>query len=154
MARSTASAPTNSTLARVVSKCVLLGTTSPFLQVHAEQDAFGGAALVRGDHVLVAEDVLDGIAKAVEAAAAGVALVAFHDGGPLVRGHGAGAGIGEQVDEDVVRREQKQIVVRGTQQMLALLAGGPADRLDALDTERLNDGLDGHVFSAGRDRNA
>ena len=58
--RSTASAPVNSTLARVVSKCVLLGTTSPFLQAHAKQDALGGAALVRGNHVLVAEDILDG----------------------------------------------------------------------------------------------
>ena len=148
MGRSTASAPTNSTLARVVSKWVLLGTTSPFLHMHAEEDAFGGATLVRRDHVLVAEDVLHGIAEAVEAAAAGVALVAFHDGGPLMRGHGAGAGVGQQVDEDVVGREQKQVVVRGAQQMLALFAGGPADGLNALDAERLDDGLDGHVFSA------
>ena len=31
--KSTASPPTNSTLARVVSKCVLFGTTSPFLHI-------------------------------------------------------------------------------------------------------------------------
>ena len=51
--------------------------------------------------------------EAVEAAAAGVALVALHDRGPLVRGHGAGAGVGEQVDEHIVGGEQEKIVVRG-----------------------------------------
>ena len=140
MTRSTASAPTNSTLARVVSKCVLLGTTSPFLQHDAEQDAFGGAALVGGNDVLVAEDVLHGVAEAVEALAAGVALVALHDGGPLVGGHGAGTGVGEQIDEHVVGRQEKEVVVRGPEQLLALGAGGPANGFDALDAERLDDG--------------
>ena len=69
----------------------------------------------------VAEDFLDGIFEAVEAAAAGVAFVAFHDGGPLVRGHGAGAGIGEQVDQDIVGGQKEQVVVRGFEQLLALL---------------------------------
>ena len=69
---------------------------------YAKQDALGGATLVRGDNVFVAKDVLDGIFEAVEAAAAGVAFVAFHDGRPLVGGHGAGAGVGEQVDQDIV----------------------------------------------------
>ena len=112
----------------------------------SEENALGGAALVRGDHVLVAEDVLDGVAEADEAAAAGVALVAFHDRGPLVRGHGAGAGVGEQVDEDVVGREQEQVVVRGAEEFFALGAGGPADGLDGLDAEGLDDGADGHGF--------
>ena len=84
----------------------------------------------------------------------GIALVAFHHGGPLVRRHGARAGVGEQIHQDIASGEEKQIVVRGTQQMLALFARGPADGLNALDTKWLNDGLDGHVFSAGRDRNA
>ena len=52
-------------------------------------------------------------AEAVEAAAAGIAFVAFHDGRPLMRGHGAGAGVGEQVDQDVVGGKQEQVVVRG-----------------------------------------
>ena len=62
---------------------------------------------MRGDDVPVAEDILNGILEAIEAAAAGVAFVAFHDGGPLVGGHGAGAGVGEQVDEDIVGGEQE-----------------------------------------------
>jgi hypothetical protein len=82
-----------------------------------EEDALGGAALVGGDDVGVAEDVLDGLLEAVEALAAGVAFVAFHDRGPLVRGHGAGAGVGEQIDEHVVGVEQEEVVMRGAQQV-------------------------------------
>ena len=55
--RSTASAPATSMLARVVSKWVLLGTTSPGCRIAVEQDALGGAALVRRDDVLEAGDV-------------------------------------------------------------------------------------------------
>ncbi len=102
-------------LARVVSKCVLLGTTSPFLQHHAEQDALRRAPLVRRDHVLVAEDILHGIAKVVEAAAAGIALVAQHDGCPLPRRHRSRARIGQQVDKHIVSGKQKQVVMRGAQ---------------------------------------
>ncbi len=112
----------------------------------SEENALGGAALVRRNNVLVAEDVLDGIAEADEGAAAGVALVAFHNRGPLMRGHGAGAGVGEQVDEDVVCREEEHVVMRGAEQFFALGAGGPADGLDGLDAEGLDDGADGHGF--------
>ena len=98
----------------------VVGNDVAFLAGHAEQDALGGASLMGGDDVTVAEDVLDGILEAVEAAAAGVAFVAFHDGGPLVRGHGAGAGVGEQVDQDIVGGEEEQVVVGGFEQLLAL----------------------------------
>ena len=90
----------------------VVGDDVALLAGDAEEDALGGAALVGGDDVRVAEDVLHGVAEAIEAAAAGIALVAFHDGGPLMGGHGAGAGVGEEVDEDVVGREQEEVVVR------------------------------------------
>ena len=73
----------------------VIGNHVAFLAHHPEEDALGGAALVRGNHVLKAEDVLNGILETIEAAAPGVALVPFHDGGPLVRGHCAGAGVSE-----------------------------------------------------------
>ena len=72
-------------------KVSVVGNDVTFFARHTKQDALGGTSLVRGDHVLVSADVLNRIAEAVEAAASGIALVAFHDGGPLVRGHGAGA---------------------------------------------------------------
>ena len=49
--RSTASAPVASTLARVVSKWVLFGTTLPGTADDGEEDLLGGAALVGGDDV-------------------------------------------------------------------------------------------------------
>ena len=93
----------------------VVGDDIAFLAHHAEQDALGGATLMGGNDMPEAKDVLNGIAKAIETLAAGIALVAFHDGGPLMRGHGASAGISEQVDQDIVGRKQKQIVVRGPQ---------------------------------------
>ena len=61
-----------------------------------------------------------GISEAIEAAAAGVAFVAFHDGGPLMSRHGAGAGVGEQVDEDIVSGQEEEVVVRGLEKGFAL----------------------------------
>ena len=131
-------------LARVVSKCVLLGTTIALLAGDAEEDALGGTSLMRGDDVAVAEDILNRIPEAVEAAAAGVAFVALHDRGPLVRGHGSGAGVGEEVDEDIVGRQEEEVVVGGFEELLALWAGGPVKRFDAFDAEGFDDGFDGH----------
>ena len=122
----------------------VVGDDVAFFAGHAEEDAFGGASLMRGDDVAVAEDFLDGILEAVEAAAARVAFVAFHDGGPLMRGHGTGAGVGEKVDEDIVGGEEEEIVVRGLEELFALCAGGPVEGFDAFDAERFDDGFYGH----------
>jgi hypothetical protein len=92
----------------------VVGNDIAFLARDAEQDAFGGAALMRRDDVAEAEDVLDRIAEVIEAATARVALVAFHDPGPLVGRHSARAGIGEQVDEYVISGKEEQVAVGGT----------------------------------------
>ena len=125
----------------------VVGNDVPFLTRDAEEDALSRAALVGGNDVPVTEDVLDGIPETVEAAAARVALIAFHDGGPLMGRHGAGAGIGEQVDEDIVGGQEKEIVVRGLQKFFALGASGPADGLNTLDAERLDDSSGDHEGS-------
>ena len=120
-----------------------------FLAGYTEKDALGGAPLMRGDDVAIAEDVLNGILEVIEALAAGVAFIALHDAGPLMRGHGPGAGIGEQIDEDIVGGQKKEVVVSGFQQFFALLARGPADGFDAFDAERFDDGLDRHSGAQG-----
>src|SRR4051812_36901793 len=58
--------------------------------------------------------------------------------------HRASAGVGEQVNQYIIGRKKKHIVMSRGKELLALSACGPADGLDALDTERLNDGADGH----------
>ena len=148
MTRSTALAPVNSTLARVVSKWVLLGTTSPGLAERGEQDLLGGAALVRRQYLAEAEDVLHRGQEAEPRAAAGVGLVAAHDGRPLFGAHRRGAAVGEEVDEHVLGLEQEDVVGGLPQALLALGGGREADGLDGLDLERLDDGLHGREDTA------
>ena len=62
----------------------VVGNNIAFLAHHAEQNAFRRSPLVRGNHVTVAEDVLDRIAKVVEAAAPGVAFITLDQRRPLV----------------------------------------------------------------------
>jgi hypothetical protein len=93
----------------------------------------------------VAEDFLDGTLEAMEAFAAGVAFVAFHDRGPLMRGHGSGAGIGEQVDQNVGGGKKEQVVVSGFEQLFPFFAGGP---VNAFDAEWFDDGFDGHDYGS------
>ena len=77
---------------------------------HGEQDLLGGAALVGGDDVLEREQLLHGLEEPEPRRRAGVALVAPLHAGPLVARHGAGARVGEQVDEHVLGPQREQVV--------------------------------------------
>ena len=103
MTRSTASAPVNSTFARVVSKWVLLGTTWPGPADHREEDLLGRPALVGGYHVAEREQLAHGVAEDHPRGRAGVGLVAVLDRRPLVAAHRPGARVGQQVDEHVAQ---------------------------------------------------
>ena len=87
----------------------------------------------------VAEDVPDKIAEV--ASAASVTLVAFDQGGPLMRRHGADSGIGQQVYEHILGVQQKQVVMRRAEEFLTLRTRGPTNEFDALDAEGLEYGL-------------
>ena len=137
--RSTASAPLASTFARVVSKCVLFGTTLPGTPDRAEEDPLGGPSLVGGDHVLEREQLLDRVAEHEPRGRARVRLVTVLDGCPLVARHRAGPAVGEQVDEDVVGTQAEQVVARVDERSPALVLGGEPQRLDRVDPERLDD---------------
>jgi len=122
----------------------VVGDNVAFFASDPEEDAFGGTALVGGDDVGVSDDVVHGRTEAIEAATSCVALVAFHYGRPLMGGHGAGAGVRQQVNEDVVGGEEEKVVMGGFEKLFALGAGCPADRFDALDAERFDDCFNGH----------
>ena len=100
----------NSTLARVVSKCVLFGTTLPGPADGGEQDLLGGPPLVGRDDVLEREQLPDGLEEDVPGRRARVALVAALDRRPLVARHRARARVGEKVDENVGRVEGEEVV--------------------------------------------
>ena len=128
----------------------VVGNYVALLAHHVEQNAFGRASLMGRDHMLIAKDVLDGVAKMVEAPAAGVAFVPQHDRRPLLGRHRARARIGKQVDQHVVGGKEKQVVVRGAQKLFAFFAGRPANRFDALDAKWLDDGFGQHGKSSVR----
>ncbi len=119
-----------------------------------EQNALRCPSLMGRDDVLVVEDVLNGLTKVIKAASAGVALIAFHHARPLSRGHGTGAGVGEQIDQHVIGGQEKQIVVGGAQQLFALRARSPMNRFHALDSEGFDNGFHGHSDPLIGDRTA
>jgi hypothetical protein len=101
-----------------------------------------------GDDVGKAEYVLDGFLEAVIAVAASVGLVAAHDACPLGCTHGAGAAVGQQIDENVAGGEQEYIIRGVDDQPFPLRARGHANGLDRLDAKGLDDcahGLTGDV---------
>ena len=81
--RSTASAPVNSTMARVVSKWVLFRTTRPG-RPRTLNRIFSAAALMGRDDVAEQEQLLDRLEEGEPRGRACVALVAVLDGGPLI----------------------------------------------------------------------
>ena len=72
-----------------------------------KEDPLRRAPLVGGNDVLEPSQVLNDIAEAIEGPASRVGLVALHNGPPLRGRHGAGAGVGEQVDQHIGGGKQK-----------------------------------------------
>ncbi len=130
----------------------VVGHHHPRAGHHAEQDLLRRPPLVGGNDVTEREQLLDGLEEPIPAGAAGVRLVTALDAGPLLGAHGAGARIGQEVDEHVVGVEVEQVVARGLQGGLPLLDGGEPDGLDALDPEGLDDRVPAihHVRIRGR----
>ena len=109
-----------------------------------EQDLLGGAALVGRDHVLEREERAHRLEEDEPGRRAGVALVAALDRGPLVAGHRARAGVGQEVDEDVGRVEPEDVVPGVANRAGAVRGRRQLQRLDRVDAERLDDRLE-HV---------
>ena len=118
---------------------------------HRAEDPLGRAALVRGEDVLHPGERVRDLLQPEVALGARVRLVAAHHRGPLLRAHRPGAGVGEQVDDDVVGLHGEEVVVRLLEDEAALRGRGHADGLDDLDAERLDDGA-GHGGLWGRGR--
>ena len=85
-----------------------------------EQNPLGRSALVRGNDVAEPGERAHRLFEAVEAFAAGVGFVAAHHGRPLFGGHGAGSGIGQQVDQNLAGADLEQIVAGGFEKPLGV----------------------------------
>ena len=79
---------------------------------------------------------LNSVFQSVERTCAGIALVALHNGGPLLVAHGTCTGVGQQVDEYIVALQQEEVVLGLFNPFLALLAGTFSDGLHHLDSVR------------------
>jgi hypothetical protein len=124
----------------------IVGHHIPLFAHRREQHFFSSPALVRGHKKLHAGDVLDDFLQPVKTARSRITFVTFHDGAPLARRHGAGAGVGEPVNQHVFGAQLEHVEFGGFQQLLALRPGGHADRLDTFDAKRLDQGF-GHGVS-------
>ena len=101
------------------------------------QQVLRAAALVGGHHVFVSVPLLDGGFKTVEASASGVGFVAHHHRGPLPVAHGGSAGIGEQIDINIVRPQQERVITGLANSLFSLGRAGNPDLLNHFDLERL-----------------
>ncbi len=88
-------------------------------------------------------EAIDNTFKPEETLTAGVRFIAAHHCGPLLGGHGAGAGIGKQIKQHIAGAKLEQVISGLLEQDLALFGGGTSERLDAFDPERLDDRLHG-----------
>ena len=110
------------------------------LDEHPREDVLGPAALVRGHDVAVAVILPHGFFQMIEVLAARVGLVAQHHAGPLPIAHGVGAAIGEKIDVNVFRAEQKRVEAGLDNGLFPLPAGSHLQRLDDFDFPRLGPG--------------
>ncbi|OPZ58435.1 MAG: hypothetical protein BWY88_01042 [Synergistetes bacterium ADurb.Bin520] len=108
----------------------------------AEDHVLRRPPLVGGDDVVEAQHFLDGVLQGVEAVRPGVGLVSLHEGGPLVLAHGAGAGVGEEIDVDVLRPQAEHVEMPRLQGLFPGGGVGDGDGLHHFDAEGL--GLHAH----------
>src|SRR5207245_6592284 len=109
-----------------------------------DPDPLCGPALMGRDDFLESREPPHAVLKPIERATPGIRLVAVHHRGPLPGRHSAGAGIGEQVDQDFVGVEAEEVVAGALEGRLALVRRGEADRLCRVNPKRLDDRAEGH----------
>lgn len=129
----------------------VVGYDFSFAAYEFEEDAFAGAALVGGQYVFESCEFAELFFECVPAFCAGVGFVAAHDTGPLEAAHGAGSGVGEQVDEDVFGADEEDVVSGVIEDFLAFIGGRHSDWFNDLDTEGFDDGFHGACQSCKGD---
>ena len=120
-----------------------------FELAHGAQDPLGRPPLMSGEDEGHARQLVRDLLEPEPAPGARVGLVAAHHRGPLLGAHRARTGVGEEIDDDVLRAEAEEVELRLLEHPAPLARRRHADRFDDLDAERLDDGS-GHVARARR----
>ena len=110
----------------------------------AEQDPLRRPALMGRDDVGKRKQLLHRRDKRKPGRRAGVALIPVLDCRPLIAGHRAGAGVGQQIDQHILGAEIEQVVAGLRQGFLALGRSCQPQGLDRVDPKRLDDGAELH----------
>ena len=97
------------------------------------EEVLGAASLVGGDEVVESVNVADGLLEVSEVSRSGVGFIAEHHAGPLPVTHGRGAGVGEEVDVDVITVEEECVEAGMSDGLLAFGGCGHAEVFDHLD---------------------
>src|SRR5579872_2193058 len=118
----------------------LAGTTQQF-----KKYSFAGPALMRGQNVRHAREILHHLLETEPAFRTSVRLIPAKHSGPLLAGHGRCATIGEQIDQDILGGNQEWVEVGLSKNFFALVTIEHSDWLDHLDAERLNNRLHGRT---------
>jgi len=116
----------------------VIGHQIALLEGDGKEQVLGGASLVGGNDMPEAEEGVDGLLKVVIIFAARIGFITHHHPGPLMVAHRRSAAVGEQIDVDTRSGEPEHIESRFTDELVALLAGGPAQGFDDLDPERFS----------------
>lgn len=100
-----------------------------------------GKTLVSGDEVFEPEDIFDGGLEPVVGLGSSVGLVAAHHRRPLVVAHRARAGIGQEVDEDILGLEEEEIVTGLEKSQKEFSGWQEATAVGNEDTQFLKEGM-------------
>jgi hypothetical protein len=109
------------------------------LHRQGEEDAFGGAPLVRRHDVPLPGQLFDDRFELLEGARTGVRLVGDHHRGPLRGRHRRRPRIGQEIEGRRRSGKGEEVVVRRLELLDALVARKARDRFDDFDLERLDD---------------
>ena len=83
-------------------------------------------------------DLPDLVLESEETSAAGVRFIPLHDRSPLSRTHGRGAGVGQEIEKNILRPDQEEVIEGGLEYLLSLFSGSKPDRLHHFDSKGLD----------------
>ena len=89
-----------------------------------------------GDEMLETENLGHRLLKPEEGARAGVRFITLHHRSPLSVAQRTGAGIGEEIDEDIVGAKPEDIEACRCQCSFTFLTADPPDRFNSFNPER------------------
>jgi hypothetical protein len=111
----------------------IIGDEVTGLDQRRKENVLGGAPLMGGHKVFEPEDIVYSLLEAIEAAGAGVGLIALHQRAPLGLAHRARARVRQQINIDIFGAQAKDVVARFAEALLALGTREEPNGLDDFD---------------------